>query len=205
MAIRVSIFSNHEWPFYQEPVMKYLLIILLFAGIAAAAEPAASTTPAAIAQPDSLNEHLLPLKPYLDITWKGAFAEEPGQPPMYDIARWERILNGQAIRMMHSVSDGIYGGETILFWDKQKQTLVYYYFTTAGFFTNGTMTIDGAKWISHEYVTNNANGITEVRSTSEFLKDGAMHTVAEFLQNGTWVPGHTIHYVEAPDAKMLFK
>jgi len=157
------------------------------------------------ATPDSLNEHLTAFKPYLNKTWKGTFVGEPGQPPMVDISRWERILNGQAIRMTHSVNNGIYGGETILFWDKSQKSLVYYYFTTAGFFTQGTMTMDGKKWTSHEYVTNNANGITEVRSTSEFLAHGSMHTVAEFLQHGKWVPGHTIDYVEAPEEALLFK
>jgi len=157
------------------------------------------------AQSDSLEVHLQAFKPYLDKTWKGSFSAEPGQPQMHDVSRWERMLNGQAIRMMHSVNLGEYGGETILFWDRAKQSLVYYYFTTAGFFTNGTMTLKGNKWISHEYVTNNANGITEVRSTSEFLTDGSLHTVAEFLKDGKWIHGHTIHYVPSPESQVIFR
>lgn len=190
--------------------MKQILYILLLAGLCLAAAPnlhagpIPGDTPTAAAS-DSLNVHLKPFGPYLNKTWKGTFIGEPGQPPMYDIARWERILNGQAIRMMHSVNDGIYGGETILFWDKAKQSLVYYYFTTAGFFTNGTMRMEEGRWVAHEMVTNNANDITEVRSTSEFRPDGSMHTVAEFLQNGKWVPGHTIHYVESPESALSFK
>ncbi|HPI72123.1 MAG TPA: hypothetical protein PK843_08715 [bacterium] len=156
-------------------------------------------------EPDSLNEHLRPFKPYLNKTYIGRFAQAPGQPPMQDIARWERILNGQAIRMLHSVNDGEYGGETILFWDKARRCLVYYYFTTAGFFTNGTMHLEVDKWVSHEMVTNNAHGITEVRSTSQFLPDGRMHTVSEFKQNGQWVHGHTIDYVESPESRMVFR
>lgn len=177
--------------------MKPLLAVLL---IAAGLAVGQVTT-----EPDSLNEHLRPLKPYLNKTYIGRFAQEPGQPATTDIARWERILNGQAIRMLHSVNNGEYGGETILFWDKARQSLVYYYFTTAGFFTNGTMILEGDKWVSHEMVSNNANGITEVRSTSRFFPDGRMNTVAEFKQNGQWVPGHTIDYVESPESRMIFR
>jgi hypothetical protein len=192
--------------------MKNLLALFIVIATAASAQespapPRPVPAPASIstAPVDSLNEHLQPFKSYLNRTWKGTFIGESGQPPMYDIARWERILNGQAIRMMHSVNKGIYGGETILFWDKSKKSLVYYYFTTAGFFTQGTMSVAEGKWVAHEYVANNANGITEVRSTSEFRADGSMFTVAEFLQNGSWVPGHSIEYVEEPGAEMIFR
>jgi len=191
---------------------RILLITLLFIGAAMAQEPAVTTAvvpatvgPATAAASDSLNPHLLPFKPYLNRTWKGTFAQEPGQALVTDISRWERILNGQAIRMTHSVDEGVYGGETILFWDQARETLVYYYFTTAGFFTHGTMSFNGDKWVAHEMVENNANGITEVRSTSEFLPDGTMQSVAEFLQNGQWVPGHTIRYVESPGSPLIFK
>ena len=78
-------------------------------------------------------------------------------------------------------------------WDPKKKSLASWYFTTAGFFTQATITIEKNKLIAHEKVTGNQNGITEVRSTTEFL------------QKGKWVPGHSIHYKEAPDAKVIFK
>ncbi len=183
-------------------MQKMLFILLVLVSGALAQQP---PVPFATNEPDSLNLHLRPFKSYLNKSWLGTFAAEAGVAPMHDVSRWERILNGQAIRMMHSVNDGIYGGETILFWDRNKQSLVYYYFTTAGFFTQGTMVQEDGKWVSHEYVANNANGITEVRSTSELKPDGSMHNVAEFLQNGTWVPGHTIDYVESPGSQVVFK
>ena len=209
-AFRVNIFTSYERPYYLEDNMKYIILAGLLLTFVACVErtetPSSQTRVQSAAAPtDSLNEHLRFFQPYLNKTWKGTFAAEPGQQPAIDISRWERMLNGQAIRMAHSVNEGEYAGETILFWDKAKGSLVYYYFTTAGFFTHGTMTLADGKWIAHEYVENNANGITEVRSTSEFRDDGSMHTVAEFLQNGAWVPGHTIHYVEAPDAKLIFR
>ena len=49
------------------------------------------------------------------------------------------------------------------------------------------------------------NGVTEVRSTSEILPDGRLHTKSQYLKEGQWVDGHEIHYKEAPDAKVVFK
>ena len=186
-------------------MQRIVLIALLLIGTALAQEPPAPPIAPPSAAPDSLNTHLLPFKPYLNRTWKGTFAAEPGQPAATDISRWERILNGEAIRMTHSLNEGAYGGETVLFWDQARKSLVYYYFTTAGFFTHGTMTMDGYKWVAHEFVENNANGITEVRSTCTFSPEGGMHTVSEYLQNGTWVHGHTIDYVESPDSRLIFR
>lgn len=74
-----------------------------------------------------------------------------------------------------------------------------------GFNTHGTMIFDGDKWVAHEMVENNANGITKVRSTSEFLPDGTMQSAAEFLQNGQWAHGHSVRYVESPGSPVIFK
>ena len=152
-----------------------------------------------------LSTHLKPLAAYLGKTYKGEFAGSTPEKPVYDIARWERALNGQAIRITHSLNNGQYGGESIVMWDPKKKNLASWYFTTAGFFTQATMTIEKNKLIAHEKVTGNQNGITEVRSTTEFLPGGEMKRKTEFLQKEKWVPGHSIHYKEAPDAKVLFK
>ncbi len=154
---------------------------------------------------EPLNEHLQFLAPYMNKTWKGIFVDTTAEKPMYDVSAWERTLNGQAVRILHSVNDGQYGGETIIYWDKQKQDVVYYYFTTAGFYTNGTMKIEGNTIICHEYVTGNQNSITEVRSTTRMSTDGKMHTEAEFMQNAKWIPGHKIIYSEDTTAKVIFK
>jgi hypothetical protein len=152
-----------------------------------------------------LNEHLQFLAPYVNKTWNGTFVDTTAEKPMHDVAHWEQVLNGQAVRILHSVNDGIYGGETIIYWDKQKETVVYYYFTTAGFYTNGTMKNETDKIICHEYVTGNQNGISEVRSTTRLLSDGKMDVTAEFLKNGTWISGHRIIYKEDDSVKVIFK
>lgn len=161
--------------------------------------------PACAADPAPLAKELEPFRPFIGKTWKGT---GPGQEPgstMTDVARWERALNGQAIRTLHSVNDGTYGGESLIFWDRETKSLTFYYFTTAGFYTHGTMTFDGAKCVGREVVSGNENGITEVRSTTEILPDGKMKTTSEYLQKDKWVPGHSFLYAEDPAAQVVFK
>ncbi len=154
---------------------------------------------------EELIEQLGPFQPFLGKTWKGEFKHSTKEKPMFDVSRWERALNGNAVRVLHSVNDGEYGGETIMFWDKAKQSLVFYYFTTAGFYTTGTLTIAGSKFTSHEYVTGNSNGITEVKGTGEVTPEGKMVSKSQYLQNGKWVEGHEIIYVEDATAQVVFK
>lgn len=180
-------------------------LLTAFLTCLAAGLMAVAPDPAHAAQPAPLAKELEPFRPFIDKTWKGT---GPGQAPgstVIDIARWERALNGQAIRTLHSVDDGMYGGESLIFWDREEKSLAYYYFTTAGFYTHGTMAFDGAKCVAREMVSGNENGITEVRSTTEMLPDGTMQTTAEYLQNGTWVPGHSFRYAMEPTAQVIFK
>ena len=153
----------------------------------------------------SLDEHLEPLRPFLGKTWKGHFKNSTPEKPQVDVSRWERALNGKAIRMLHSVNDGVYGGESIIFWDEKKKSVVFYYFTTAGFNTTGTITFNAGKFTSHEVVTGSAEGVTEVKATSELSADGTMHSKSEYLKEGKWVPGHEVIYKEDPKAEVVFR
>lgn len=152
-----------------------------------------------------LIEQLMPLRPYIGKTWKGTLTGMDPEKPMIDISRWERALNGRAIRILHSVNNGVYGGETIILWDAKKKSLVFFYFTTGGFYTQGTMTFEAGKLISHERVTGNTEGITEVKAVGEMLPGGKMRSSSQYLKNGKWVDGHTAIYVEAPNEKVIFK
>jgi hypothetical protein len=153
----------------------------------------------------SLNPHLEPLRPLLGKTWQGSFKGSKPEKPTIDVAKWERALNGQAVRMLHSINQGVYGGETLFVWNEQKQTLSYHYFTTAGFMTSGTMVAKDGKFVTHEEVLGDTSGITEVRATSELMPDGKFHVNAEYLKNGKWTPGHEVTYHEEPHAELVFK
>ncbi len=155
---------------------------------------------------NELSEHLKGLQPYIGKTWKGELKSADQQKPTYDVSRWERAPNGQAVRILHSVNDGEYGGETIILWDNQKKSLVYYYFTTGGFYTHGTMAMEGNKLSFHEYVTGyEGNSVTEVKGTGEFTTDGKLINKSQYLKDGKWVEGHGAIYVEDQTAQVIFK
>jgi hypothetical protein len=56
---------------------------------------------------DNLAAPLQSFGPLLGKTWKGEFKDSTPEKPIIDIARWERALNGQAIRVVHSINNGI--------------------------------------------------------------------------------------------------
>ena len=157
------------------------------------------------AETASLAKELELFRAHLGKTWRGEFKNSTPDKPVVDISRWERALNGQAIRVVHSINDGAYGGESIIRWDKEKSALSFHYFTTAGFMTTGTMTFSDGKLISHEKVSGSANGVTEVRATSEFRADGTLYVKAEYLKNGEWSLGRETTYREQPKADVKFK
>ena len=154
---------------------------------------------------NNLSEHLKPFEPYIGKTFKGEFANSTKEKPVIDISHWERILNGMAIKVTHSVNEGEYGGESIITWDTGKNSLVSSYFTTAGFTTNAVMHFEDGKLISLEDVTGNENGITKVKAIIEFLENGDLKNSSKYLIKDEWVDGHTIYYKEEPQAKIIFK
>lgn len=154
---------------------------------------------------DFLNEHLEPFRQLLGKTFRSEFANSTAENPVVDLSRFERAMNGQAIRNLHSINDGEYGGETIIMWDPKQQKVAFWYFTTAGFFTQGTFDFDGNSWMSVEEVTGNANGITQVRATSKLKDDGTLEIKSEYEQKGEWVPGRSSIYKPVENAEIKFK
>lgn len=154
---------------------------------------------------DAMNEHLTAFKPLLGKTWKGNFADATPEKPMFDVVQWERVLNGQGVRSRHSVNDGTYGGETMIMWDAKQKKLTYWYFTTAGFYTQGVMEVTDNKWTSTEDVVGEANGISKVKSVMELLDSGELHIKSEYFSNGKWIPGHEVKYKQDASAKVIRK
>lgn len=153
----------------------------------------------------SLDPNLEPLRPWLDKTWKGEFKNSTPEKPVIDIARWERALNGKAVRILHSINKGVYGGESIVTWDPKQQAVTYHYFTTGGFMTKGTMSFKDGKVMTHEVVQGSSQGVSEVRGTSEIRPDGTFHIKTEHLKDGQWMPGRDVVNKEDPSSKVEFQ
>jgi hypothetical protein len=175
-------------------MMKTLcLIVALFSFASAAAEPV-------------LQAELEVFRPFLDSHWEGDLTEPGKDKKMIDRSIWSRALNGQAIKTVHSINDGEYGGETMIFWDQKQKKIAYYYFTTAGFYTHGTMTYNAATQSIEalENVENNKQGITQVRSSSVLDEKGMLKVSSEYLQNEKWVKGHSALYKRVPKTEVKF-
>jgi hypothetical protein len=160
---------------------------------ALAAPLAAQTSPGA-------NPHLAWFLPLAGRTWKGTLPNGA-----VDVHRFELILNGQVLRTVHSVNDGAYGGEALVYWDEEKQTLASHYVTTAGFFTTATIRIESGAMLSHEIVHGGgAGGVAEVKGETRLLPDGRLLVKTWQLRGGQWSPGGDRTYVEDPKAEVRF-
>jgi hypothetical protein len=174
----------------QRSLTSLAVAFLAGAALAAAAEP---------------NPRFEPLKPLLGKTWRSQPSTPPGGKTVVDVQRWELALNGQAVRVLHSINDGEYGGESLIVWDQDQQSLVYFYFTTAGFYTAGKALSEGGALVTSEVVKGDADGITEVRGTTRVLPDGRMHVKTQYLKAGKWQDARDVHYVEDREAQVRFK
>jgi hypothetical protein len=155
------------------------------------------------AEGTQFTDELKVFQPYLG-NWSAVFKSENGVPTLVDVSKWERALNGKALRTLHSINNGEYGGESIIFFDKAQQKLVFYYFTTADFFTQGTIEVIGEnEFVAYEDVSGNADGVTQVRSTSR-LTDNEMHVSTSYLKHGKWTKPEVRLYKRTSD-KVIFK
>ena len=170
----------------------------LFVVLTAATAAVLVLSAVAAARDVELEEHLKPFEFLLGQTWKGTFSNSTPENPMVDVARWEAILDGKVLRGSHSLNQGQYAGETMLIWDANKNSLVYFYFTNAGFYTQGTMKLEKGAIVGHEYVTGHES-ITEVRSEMVPRKAGGFLVVSSYLTNGEWVTGHEAVYEAVED------
>ncbi|HYE95450.1 MAG TPA: hypothetical protein VD962_04525 [Rubricoccaceae bacterium] len=170
----------------------------------ASAQPAAEEPVALVEEvPAGVPEQLRFLAPFVG-TWRATLGEQNGQPTV-DVARWAWGLGGKALRVIHSVNDGVYGGETVVVWDAARGVVAYYYFTTAGFYTQGTMTplSGGTGFTTYEEVAGNAEGITAVRATYTTRPEGGFAMHAEYQQEGAWHPAREATYARAEGAEVV--
>ena len=77
-----------------------------------------------------LSKHLLGFENFIDKKFKGEFYNSTKENPLIDVIYFERILNGNAISISHSINNGAYGGKSIIVWNSKILKLESYYFST---------------------------------------------------------------------------
>jgi len=151
-----------------------------------------------------LSEHLTGLKPFIGNTYKGNFINSTKENPMIDVLSFERALNGNAVKVTHSVNNGEYGGETMVMWNSEKEGLQSWYFTSAGSLTIKNVQIKKDTFISIEDVAGNQNGITKVKTIIEVLHGNQIQKRTKYLMNNLWKDGSEIIYNKVNDLKPVF-
>ena len=130
--------------------------------------------------------------------WTASFKVQAGQAPVSDVTLFEKVLNGKALKTTHSINDGVYGGESYIFWNNTTQRLEFHYFTTADFMTTGYLEfVSENEFVAYEDVTGKSQmsqGITKVKSASKLLGD-KMTVSTSYLKNGEWTTPETREYV----------
>ncbi|TNE67746.1 MAG: hypothetical protein EP335_00545 [Alphaproteobacteria bacterium] len=166
-----------------------LLCFCFFGFSARAAEPA---------------PELAPLAPFVGTTWKSVSGGFPGETDFHDISKWEWAMNGQVIRITHSINDGAYGGESLIHYDADQDRIIFRYVTTDGFYTDGVITLTDAGFDAHEAIRSAKGGPTEAKS-SYSIRDGNMHATAQVLTDGKWSDSSETVYAASPDSVVRFK
>lgn len=159
------------------------------------------------AEGSPLHPQLESFRSLLGKTWVGDFPPSPRGEKVTDVVRYERALNGNAVRSLHSLNDGVYGGETLFRWDERTGQLVFHYFTTQGFLTQGTLVEEPTGTFTSREVVDDpdaAGGVSEVRSVFTVAPD-KLEVSSSFLKNGQWEPGHRATYHLAPDREVVFQ
>ena len=151
-----------------------------------------------------LSEHLIEMKPFIGNTYKGNFINSTKENPMTDIISFERALNGNAVKVIHSVNKGEFGGETIVMWNPEKGGLQSWYFTSAGSLTIQNVQIKKDTFISIENVERNQNGITKVKTIIEVLNGTQITKRTKYLINNLWKDGSETTYNKVHDHKPVF-
>ena len=151
-----------------------------------------------------LSDHLIEMKPFIGNTYKGDFINSTKENPMFDVLSFERALNGNAIKVIHSVNNGEFGGETMIMWNPEKGGLQSWYFTSAGSLTIQNVQIKKDTFITIENVEKNQNAITKVKTIIEVLHGDQIKKRTKYLMNNLWKDGSETLYNKVDGLKPVF-
>lgn len=168
-----------------------LLVISIFISVLYAEKP--------------ISEHLFPYNALLGKRYEGKYLNPQDEQLIKDVLLWERTLNGNAIKMTHSINNGEYGGITIIRWDPDENMIHSWYFDTGGSLTKSNIYFFNEKIISIEDVSNNKNGITKVKTSLEILDNDILFKKTKYLMKNIWVDGNEVFYRETKEFWPIFK
>ena len=154
---------------------------------------------------NDLSKHLLGFEIFLGKRFQGEFYNSTKENPLMDIIYFERILNGEAIRISHSVNHGEYGGEYIITWNSDKGKIESYYFSTGGEIRVSSVDITNNEISIKEDFSKNKNGIQKVKKIFRLGAEGSLEHSIKYMINNMWVKSHEMIYSRNDSAKIIFR
>lgn len=125
-----------------------------------------------------------PFLPLIGKTWRGTNVTQEG---VEDVMRWDWAVGGHAVRIVHAVNGGVYGGETLIFPDKDSGQLIFHYFTTGGFHTTGVIRPTGPGAMEIDETVHGADGVEVLKSRATLGPDEVYRTRSLVERDGEWV------------------
>ena len=154
---------------------------------------------------NDLSKHLLDFEIFLGKRFQGEFYNSSKENPLVDIIYFERILNGEAIKITHSVNHGEYGGEYIIAWNSDKGKIESYYFSTGGEIRVSSIDITNNEISIKEDFSKNKNGIQKVKKIFRLDAEGSLENNVSYMINNMWVKSHEMIYSRNDSAKIIFR
>jgi len=140
-----------------------------------------------------------PFLPLIGKTWRGQNTTQEG---VEDVMRWDWAVGGHAIRISHAVNGGVYGGETLIFPDKDSGQLIFHYFTTGGFHTTGVIRPTGPGAMEIEETVHGADSVETLKSRATLGPDGVYRTRSLVERDGAWAEFGGFDYREDAAARV---
>ena len=154
---------------------------------------------------NDLSKHLLDFEIFIGKKFQGEFYNSTKENPLMDIIYFERILNGEAIRISHSVNNGEYGGEYIITWNSDKGKIESYYFSTGGEIKVSNIDIIDNEISIKEDFSQNENGIQKVKKIFRLGAEGYLENNIKYMINNIWIKSHEMIYTRKDSAKIIFQ
>ena len=154
---------------------------------------------------NDLSKHLVDFDIFIGKKFQGEFYNSTKENPLIDIIYFERILNGEAIRISHSVNHGEYGGEYVITWNSDKEKIESYYFSTGGGIRVSNIDITNNEISIKEDFSKNENGIKKVKKIFRLDPEGFLENNIKYMINNMWIKSHEMIYTRNDSAKIIFR
>ena len=152
-----------------------------------------------------MSPHLKGSENFLGKKFEGNFINSTISNPLIDVIQFERILNGKAISITHSVNHGEYGGKYLILWNSDKEKVESYFFSTGGEIVISPVTILENEIVIEEDFSKNENSILKVKKIYNFDDVGNLRKKIKYLINNVWINAHNMEYIQNNSVEVIFK